>query len=202
MAFKLCSAQNCWPFVPLSNLHNPFSESSAKTMHTTCENKQRYKWKQCVPNYPPKSHLSLFSASVLIRLLSRTIYSLTYNMVNVFSRSWVYWRKKSSAQMISICSRRLRCALQQKRSKPRSSRWTWMPKSTVLFYSNRNLELCLLSNRLCCRASDLVMKVDALLTAAPKGEARKDVKLLKDKHRSVLRQRFFWYWLILQEYKY
>ncbi|XP_057192327.1 UDP-glucose:glycoprotein glucosyltransferase 2 isoform X1 [Triplophysa rosa] len=35
------------------------------------------------------------------------------------------------------------------------------------------------------KASDLVMKVDALLSAAPKGEARKDVKLLKDKH-SVL----------------
>nr|XP_055070737.1 UDP-glucose:glycoprotein glucosyltransferase 2 isoform X1 [Misgurnus anguillicaudatus]XP_055070738.1 UDP-glucose:glycoprotein glucosyltransferase 2 isoform X1 [Misgurnus anguillicaudatus]XP_055070739.1 UDP-glucose:glycoprotein glucosyltransferase 2 isoform X1 [Misgurnus anguillicaudatus]XP_055070740.1 UDP-glucose:glycoprotein glucosyltransferase 2 isoform X1 [Misgurnus anguillicaudatus] len=35
------------------------------------------------------------------------------------------------------------------------------------------------------KASDFVMKVDALLTAAPKGEARKDVKFLKDKH-SVL----------------
>ncbi|KAI2660673.1 UDP-glucose:glycoprotein glucosyltransferase 2 [Labeo rohita] len=35
------------------------------------------------------------------------------------------------------------------------------------------------------KASDLVMKVDALLTASPKGEARKDVKFLKDKH-SVL----------------
>uniref|UniRef100_A0A673GKT7 UDP-glucose ceramide glucosyltransferase-like 1 n=1 Tax=Sinocyclocheilus rhinocerous TaxID=307959 RepID=A0A673GKT7_9TELE len=34
-------------------------------------------------------------------------------------------------------------------------------------------------------ASDLIMKVDALLTASPKGEARKDVKFLKDKH-SVL----------------
>uniref|UniRef100_A0A673GI23 UDP-glucose ceramide glucosyltransferase-like 1 n=1 Tax=Sinocyclocheilus rhinocerous TaxID=307959 RepID=A0A673GI23_9TELE len=33
------------------------------------------------------------------------------------------------------------------------------------------------------RASDLIMKVDALLTASPKGEARKDVKFLKDKHR-------------------
>ncbi|KTG22024.1 hypothetical protein cypCar_00020062, partial [Cyprinus carpio] len=35
------------------------------------------------------------------------------------------------------------------------------------------------------KASDLIMKVDALLTASPKGEARKDVKFLKDKH-SVL----------------
>uniref|UniRef100_A0A671SUR7 UDP-glucose:glycoprotein glucosyltransferase 2-like n=1 Tax=Sinocyclocheilus anshuiensis TaxID=1608454 RepID=A0A671SUR7_9TELE len=35
------------------------------------------------------------------------------------------------------------------------------------------------------RASDLIMKVDALLTVSPKGEARKDVKFLKDKH-SVL----------------
>ncbi|XP_028846353.1 UDP-glucose:glycoprotein glucosyltransferase 2 isoform X5 [Denticeps clupeoides] len=35
------------------------------------------------------------------------------------------------------------------------------------------------------KASDLVMKVDALLTSAPKQEARKDVKLAKDKH-SVL----------------
>uniref|UniRef100_A0A671STI1 UDP-glucose:glycoprotein glucosyltransferase 2-like n=1 Tax=Sinocyclocheilus anshuiensis TaxID=1608454 RepID=A0A671STI1_9TELE len=34
-------------------------------------------------------------------------------------------------------------------------------------------------------ASDLIMKVDALLTVSPKGEARKDVKFLKDKH-SVL----------------
>uniref|UniRef100_A0A8C1XHE4 UDP-glucose ceramide glucosyltransferase-like 1 n=1 Tax=Cyprinus carpio TaxID=7962 RepID=A0A8C1XHE4_CYPCA len=34
-------------------------------------------------------------------------------------------------------------------------------------------------------ANDLIMKVDALLTSSPKGEARKDVKLLKDKH-SVL----------------
>uniref|UniRef100_A0A671PJD6 UDP-glucose:glycoprotein glucosyltransferase 2-like n=1 Tax=Sinocyclocheilus anshuiensis TaxID=1608454 RepID=A0A671PJD6_9TELE len=32
------------------------------------------------------------------------------------------------------------------------------------------------------RASDLIMKVDALLTSSPKGEARKDVKFLKDKH--------------------
>uniref|UniRef100_A0A671PFV7 UDP-glucose:glycoprotein glucosyltransferase 2-like n=1 Tax=Sinocyclocheilus anshuiensis TaxID=1608454 RepID=A0A671PFV7_9TELE len=31
-------------------------------------------------------------------------------------------------------------------------------------------------------ASDLIMKVDALLTSSPKGEARKDVKFLKDKH--------------------
>ncbi|XP_051564651.1 UDP-glucose:glycoprotein glucosyltransferase 2-like isoform X1 [Myxocyprinus asiaticus] len=36
------------------------------------------------------------------------------------------------------------------------------------------------------KASDLIMKVDALLTAAPKGEARKEVKFLKDKH-SVLK---------------
>ncbi|XP_067300004.1 UDP-glucose:glycoprotein glucosyltransferase 2 isoform X1 [Pseudorasbora parva] len=35
------------------------------------------------------------------------------------------------------------------------------------------------------KANDLIMKVDALLTASPKGEARKDVKFLKDKH-SVL----------------
>ncbi|KAG1946091.1 UDP-glucose:glycoprotein glucosyltransferase [Pimephales promelas] len=35
------------------------------------------------------------------------------------------------------------------------------------------------------KASDLIMKVDALLTASPKGESRKDVKFLKDKH-SVL----------------
>ncbi|KAI1899151.1 hypothetical protein AGOR_G00058600 [Albula goreensis] len=35
------------------------------------------------------------------------------------------------------------------------------------------------------QASDLVMKVDALLTAAPKGEQRRDVKFTKDKH-SVL----------------
>uniref|UniRef100_A0A671SXB6 UDP-glucose:glycoprotein glucosyltransferase 2-like n=1 Tax=Sinocyclocheilus anshuiensis TaxID=1608454 RepID=A0A671SXB6_9TELE len=35
------------------------------------------------------------------------------------------------------------------------------------------------------KASDLIMKVDALLTVSPKGEARKDVKFLKDKH-SVL----------------
>lgn len=33
------------------------------------------------------------------------------------------------------------------------------------------------------RASDLIMKVDALLTASPKGEARKDIKFLKEKHR-------------------
>uniref|UniRef100_A0A671PG61 UDP-glucose:glycoprotein glucosyltransferase 2-like n=1 Tax=Sinocyclocheilus anshuiensis TaxID=1608454 RepID=A0A671PG61_9TELE len=32
------------------------------------------------------------------------------------------------------------------------------------------------------KASDLIMKVDALLTSSPKGEARKDVKFLKDKH--------------------
>ncbi|XP_068079738.1 UDP-glucose:glycoprotein glucosyltransferase 2 isoform X2 [Danio rerio] len=35
------------------------------------------------------------------------------------------------------------------------------------------------------KASDLIMKVDALLSSSPKGEARKDVKFLKDKH-SVL----------------
>ncbi|XP_051761615.1 UDP-glucose:glycoprotein glucosyltransferase 2 isoform X1 [Ctenopharyngodon idella] len=35
------------------------------------------------------------------------------------------------------------------------------------------------------KASDLIMKVDALLSASPKGEARKDIKFLKDKH-SVL----------------
>uniref|UniRef100_A0A8C2Z3Y5 UDP-glucose ceramide glucosyltransferase-like 1 n=1 Tax=Cyclopterus lumpus TaxID=8103 RepID=A0A8C2Z3Y5_CYCLU len=35
-------------------------------------------------------------------------------------------------------------------------------------------------------ASDLVMKVDALLTAAPKGEVRRDVHFIKDSH-SVLR---------------
>ncbi|XP_041700149.1 UDP-glucose:glycoprotein glucosyltransferase 2 isoform X2 [Coregonus clupeaformis] len=35
------------------------------------------------------------------------------------------------------------------------------------------------------QASDLVMKVDALLAAAPKGEGRKDVRFVKDKH-SVL----------------
>uniref|UniRef100_A0A3P8XFW7 UDP-glucose glycoprotein glucosyltransferase 2 n=1 Tax=Esox lucius TaxID=8010 RepID=A0A3P8XFW7_ESOLU len=35
------------------------------------------------------------------------------------------------------------------------------------------------------RASDLVMKVDALLAAAPKGEGRRDVRFVKDKH-SVL----------------
>ncbi|KAK9969355.1 hypothetical protein ABG768_027534 [Culter alburnus] len=35
------------------------------------------------------------------------------------------------------------------------------------------------------KASDLIMKVDALLSASPKGEARKDVRFLKDKH-SVL----------------
>lgn len=35
-------------------------------------------------------------------------------------------------------------------------------------------------------ASDLVMKVDALLTAAPKGEVRRDVDFLRDSH-SVLR---------------
>lgn len=32
-------------------------------------------------------------------------------------------------------------------------------------------------------ASDLVMKVDALLTAAPKGEVRRDVHFIKDNHR-------------------
>ena len=32
-------------------------------------------------------------------------------------------------------------------------------------------------------ASDLVMKVDALLTAAPKGEVRRDVSFIKDSHR-------------------
>lgn len=32
-------------------------------------------------------------------------------------------------------------------------------------------------------ASDLVMKVDALLTAAPKGEVRRDVHFIKDTHR-------------------
>uniref|UniRef100_A0A8C4IKT4 UDP-glucose ceramide glucosyltransferase-like 1 n=1 Tax=Dicentrarchus labrax TaxID=13489 RepID=A0A8C4IKT4_DICLA len=36
------------------------------------------------------------------------------------------------------------------------------------------------------KASDLVMKVDALLTAAPKGEVRRDVHFIKDSH-SVLR---------------
>ncbi|XP_076026136.1 UDP-glucose:glycoprotein glucosyltransferase 2 isoform X2 [Genypterus blacodes] len=36
------------------------------------------------------------------------------------------------------------------------------------------------------QASDLVMKVDALLTATPKGEARRDVHFIKDSH-SVLR---------------
>uniref|UniRef100_A0A671VZC3 UDP-glucose glycoprotein glucosyltransferase 2 n=1 Tax=Sparus aurata TaxID=8175 RepID=A0A671VZC3_SPAAU len=36
-----------------------------------------------------------------------------------------------------------------------------------------------------CSASDLVMKVDALLTAAPKGEVRRDVHFIKDSH-SVL----------------
>uniref|UniRef100_A0A8C4IH67 UDP-glucose ceramide glucosyltransferase-like 1 n=1 Tax=Dicentrarchus labrax TaxID=13489 RepID=A0A8C4IH67_DICLA len=36
------------------------------------------------------------------------------------------------------------------------------------------------------QASDLVMKVDALLTAAPKGEVRRDVHFIKDSH-SVLR---------------
>uniref|UniRef100_A0A6Q2Y8C2 UDP-glucose ceramide glucosyltransferase-like 1 n=1 Tax=Esox lucius TaxID=8010 RepID=A0A6Q2Y8C2_ESOLU len=35
------------------------------------------------------------------------------------------------------------------------------------------------------KASDLVMKVDALLAAAPKGEGRRDVRFVKDKH-SVL----------------
>ncbi|XP_072542692.1 UDP-glucose:glycoprotein glucosyltransferase 2 isoform X2 [Salminus brasiliensis] len=35
------------------------------------------------------------------------------------------------------------------------------------------------------KACDLIMKVDALLSAAPKGEARKDIKFMKDKH-SVL----------------
>ncbi|XP_067265107.1 UDP-glucose:glycoprotein glucosyltransferase 2 [Chanodichthys erythropterus] len=35
------------------------------------------------------------------------------------------------------------------------------------------------------KASDLIMKVDALLSASPKGEARKDIRFLKDKH-SVL----------------
>uniref|UniRef100_A0A8C1V3H3 UDP-glucose ceramide glucosyltransferase-like 1 n=1 Tax=Cyprinus carpio TaxID=7962 RepID=A0A8C1V3H3_CYPCA len=39
------------------------------------------------------------------------------------------------------------------------------------------------------RASDLIMKVDALLTASPKGEARKDVKFLKDKHRCSTKSR-------------
>lgn len=33
------------------------------------------------------------------------------------------------------------------------------------------------------RASDLVMKVDALLSAAPKGEVRRDVHFIKDSHR-------------------
>lgn len=33
------------------------------------------------------------------------------------------------------------------------------------------------------RASDLVMKVDALLSAAPKGEVRRDVHFVKDSHR-------------------
>uniref|UniRef100_A0A8C4IJP8 UDP-glucose ceramide glucosyltransferase-like 1 n=1 Tax=Dicentrarchus labrax TaxID=13489 RepID=A0A8C4IJP8_DICLA len=37
-------------------------------------------------------------------------------------------------------------------------------------------------------ASDLVMKVDALLTAAPKGEVRRDVHFIKDSHRWVLSQ--------------
>lgn len=31
--------------------------------------------------------------------------------------------------------------------------------------------------------SDLIMKVDALLTAAPKGEVRRDVHFIKDSHR-------------------
>ncbi|KAL6485212.1 hypothetical protein MHYP_G00072570 [Metynnis hypsauchen] len=35
------------------------------------------------------------------------------------------------------------------------------------------------------KACDLIMKVDALLSAAPKGEARKDIRFMKDKH-SVL----------------
>lgn len=33
------------------------------------------------------------------------------------------------------------------------------------------------------RASDLVMKVDALLSAQPKGEARVEYQLFEDKHR-------------------
>lgn len=33
------------------------------------------------------------------------------------------------------------------------------------------------------RASDLVMKVDALLSAAPKGESRRDVQFVRNSHR-------------------
>lgn len=33
------------------------------------------------------------------------------------------------------------------------------------------------------RASDLVMKVDALLSAAPKGEVRREVHFIRDSHR-------------------
>uniref|UniRef100_A0A8B9KSK2 UDP-glucose glycoprotein glucosyltransferase 2 n=1 Tax=Astyanax mexicanus TaxID=7994 RepID=A0A8B9KSK2_ASTMX len=39
--------------------------------------------------------------------------------------------------------------------------------------------------------SDLIMKVDALLSAAPKGEARKDIKFVKDKHRYISLLYFF-----------
>uniref|UniRef100_A0A8C1Z1R5 UDP-glucose ceramide glucosyltransferase-like 1 n=1 Tax=Cyprinus carpio TaxID=7962 RepID=A0A8C1Z1R5_CYPCA len=42
------------------------------------------------------------------------------------------------------------------------------------------------------KASDLIMKVDALLTASPKGEARKDVKFLKDKHRCSTKNEVFY----------
>jgi len=49
------------------------------------------------------------------------------------------------------------------------------------------------------RASDLIMKVDALLTASPKGESRKDVKFLKDKHRcSTANAKDFLYFVLIE----
>uniref|UniRef100_A0A7N8YFD6 UDP-glucose ceramide glucosyltransferase-like 1 n=1 Tax=Mastacembelus armatus TaxID=205130 RepID=A0A7N8YFD6_9TELE len=45
-------------------------------------------------------------------------------------------------------------------------------------------------------ASDLVMKVDALLTAAPKGEVRRDVSFIKDTHRWAMFFFFFFFFSV------
>lgn len=50
-------------------------------------------------------------------------------------------------------------------------------------HGNRWMMGCPWSRLLSLRASDLVMKIDALLAAAPKGEVRRDVHFIKDSHR-------------------
>lgn len=46
-------------------------------------------------------------------------------------------------------------------------------------------------------ASDLVMKVDALLSAAPKGEVRRDVHFIKEEYRWVSFLSFFFFYCSL-----